>query len=137
MSQNVHRCCDSCWNKRELGREPVRLKEAREDICCLCGSMTASGIYVFDKKAFDHCEGNHPKSSKGEIPYIGFSGETLEKLPDVKDGDTFPCPKCGENHVLQATKEDPRTLFFRCRGQLYLGGASGKLVAFMKPDVSG
>ena len=140
MGKNVHRSCESCWKKRHPDREPTRVKDDPEGPCCSCGSPTASGIYVFDRGTFEFCKGNHDegKSSDG-VPYIGFSNETLEKLPPAKEGDEIKCKRCGEPHILQAAKGGPGTpmLFYSCGGQSYLAGIAGKLVAFQEPDVSG
>lgn len=37
--------CDDCWWKWR-DREPVRMKNADEEKCCLCGDTTHSGIYI-------------------------------------------------------------------------------------------
>jgi hypothetical protein len=44
----THPICDTCYSGMHGDREPVRLNEAvREDEkCCLCGTITRSGIYV-------------------------------------------------------------------------------------------
>lgn len=137
-SKNVHRCCRPCWDKRGPGRDPVRVKESKEDICCICGSMTDSGIYIFDKGTFKHCEGNHSESEESDVPYIGYSNDTLEKCPPVKEGDSLQCRRCGLRHELKAAPGGPPVmLFYSCGGQAYLGGVGGKLVAFVEPDVSG
>lgn len=137
-NKNVHRCCRPCWDKRDPTREPVAVKDSKEDVCCLCGTMTASGIFIFDKETFKYCEGNHPASEKGDVPYIGFSAGTLDKCPPAKEGDSIQCRRCGFRHDLMAAAGGPPvTLFYRCGGKLYLGGIGGKLVAFVEPDVSG
>lgn len=71
------------------------------------------------------------------IPYVGFSNETLNKLPMVKPGDTFgDCPHCGDDHVVEG-KEGDTLYFYTCRGELCLAALAGRLVAFQKPDVTG
>lgn len=140
MDKNIHRCCDSCWNKRDPDREPTRVTDDPEDICCSCGSMTASGIYILDHGTLDFCKGNHSEDKpSGGVPYIGFSNETLAKLPPAKEGDTIKCKRCGEPHLLQAAKGGPGApmLFYHCGGKSYVGGIAGKLIAFQEPDVSG
>lgn len=74
----------------------------------------------------------------GEIPYIGYGNDTLEKLPSVFPGYKFKCPRCGEEHELEAA-DDGRFLigFYRCGGQAYLGAVNGRLVVKAKVDVSG
>jgi len=42
----THIICTACWDKRQPGREPVRVRGAREEPCCFCGRVTAAGIYV-------------------------------------------------------------------------------------------
>ena len=61
MSQWTHGICDECWEEREPGREPARLKPRVLDDCCFCGNMTRSGIYVrADPKTLEHCSQEHP-----------------------------------------------------------------------------
>lgn len=38
--------CEACWRDREPGREPMTLQQPEVEECCLCGSETASGIYI-------------------------------------------------------------------------------------------
>lgn len=40
-------CCEDCWT-RAWGqhREPTRLREPEDEVCCHCGRMTLSGIFV-------------------------------------------------------------------------------------------
>lgn len=140
MGKNVHRFCNSCWNKKDPDREPTRVRDDPKGPCCSCGASTISGIYVFDKGAFDFCKGNHDeKKSSGGVPYIGFSSETLAKLPPAHVGDVIQCKRCGEPHIFQAAEGGPGTpmLFYYCGGESYIGGIAGKLVAFQEPDVSG
>ena len=137
MGKNVHRFCDPCWGRKNPEREPVRVKDDPGGRCCSCGAPTTSGIYVLDRGTFDFCEGNHKEKPSGGVPFIGFSNDTLEKLPPAKEGDTIRCKHCGEPHILQAAKGGSGTLFYTCGGEAYLGGIRGKLVAFQEPDVSG
>lgn len=39
-------CCPHCWADRNPDREPVTVNEREVEQCCICGSSTASGIYV-------------------------------------------------------------------------------------------
>ncbi len=72
-----------------------------------------------------------------ETPYIGFSNETLNQLPDVAAGDMVDCPHCGAQHALEGEK----LLFYTCEegalAPMYLGAVNGKLVIGVKPDASG
>lgn len=38
--------CDECWEKESPDREPARFRDAKREICCLCGEEHESGIYV-------------------------------------------------------------------------------------------
>lgn len=38
--------CDECYSTESPGRDPVRLKEPDIERCCVCGTITSSGIYV-------------------------------------------------------------------------------------------
>lgn len=38
--------CDTCFGKREPGREPVRITPPEREVCCDCGADTDSGIYI-------------------------------------------------------------------------------------------
>lgn len=41
-----HSMCNTCWTKREHGREPIRFENPKAEICCYCGLVTMSGIYT-------------------------------------------------------------------------------------------
>ena len=43
-----HMICDDCWIKERGDRTPVRLLPPYRtlEMCCFCGKMTESGIYV-------------------------------------------------------------------------------------------
>ena len=73
-------------------------------------------------------------------PYIGFSNDNLAKLPKVKAGDEFNCPRCeGRHTLLPANADDGEEicLFYKCGGTAYLGALDGRLIAGQKSDVSG
>lgn len=57
----THSCCDDCFDERTGGREPIRLQDAPEEICCFCGIATVSGIYVREDPDHDElfCGGMH------------------------------------------------------------------------------
>lgn len=38
--------CGTCFADKYPGREPVRIIEAEQEVCCTCGSQTSEGIYV-------------------------------------------------------------------------------------------
>lgn len=38
--------CGTCWDERNPGRAPVRLREPDEETCVYCGKRHRSGIYV-------------------------------------------------------------------------------------------
>lgn len=67
-------------------------------------------------------------------PYIGYSNETLAKLPDMKDGETITCPHCWKTHAVEGTGG---TYFYQCHDKTYLAGVGGKNVVNVKPDVKG
>lgn len=66
-------------------------------------------------------------------PTIGFSNETLERLPHVRSGDTVDCPVCRRRHTLKPSRDqDGRAsetlLVFVCGDEPYLGALNGRLV---------
>lgn len=68
MSRWTHSICVPCWNKREPGREPIRLhvEFISWETCCFCGESHASGIHVREDPAKMLCQGSEgvhaPKS---------------------------------------------------------------------------
>ena len=74
-------------------------------------------------------------------PFIGFGNDTLAKMPKVADGDPIICPRCQGVHKLQCgTSEGVKSdllMFYDCDGKGYLGAVDGRLIAGVKPDVSG
>ncbi len=51
-----HAACESCyWETHE--REPVRLKNPEEEVCCYCGETTKSGIYTRGDPKKTRCKG--------------------------------------------------------------------------------
>ncbi len=73
-----------------------------------------------------------------KIPYVGFSNETLSKLPTCKVGDEFRCPKCGETHTIQPADDGSFIIgFYKCQGKDYLGAVAGHLVVPFQADESG
>lgn len=64
---------------------------------------------------------------------IGFSNETLERLPHVRPGDTLECLVCGRRHVLKASKDEQgqdtdAMLFYLCGNDTYLAALRGHLI---------
>lgn len=61
---------------------------------------------------------------------IGFSNETLERLPRVRAGDTLDCLLCGQQHVLEAIRDEQgqEMLFYLCGDKPYLAALRGHLV---------
>ena len=57
MSRWQHSICDTCWQRREPDREPIRLRDAKPETCCFCGAEHESGIYVRENWAFLLCRG--------------------------------------------------------------------------------
>jgi len=67
-------------------------------------------------------------------PYIGFTNETLDKLPKL--GPTAACPNCGKECEIKESKP-PMLQFISCCGKNYLVGIRGTDISVKKPDVSG
>jgi len=63
MSQWTHSICNDCWKEKEPNRIPHRLIEAgvsnRNEVCCFCGNLTQSGIYVREDPKKLQCKGEH------------------------------------------------------------------------------
>jgi hypothetical protein len=59
----THNICRACWEKRNPGREPVRVLEPPtiEVACCFCGEPTPASIYVRHDGRELHCKGTHPQ----------------------------------------------------------------------------
>ena len=71
-------------------------------------------------------------------PYIGFGNDTLGKMPLVAIGEPIICPLCTQVHKLKGDDNGGDLLmFYRCGNKTYLGAVSRRLVAGIKPDVSG
>lgn len=59
MSKWTHSICDDCWHKKEPEIEPSRLVDVIGNICCFCGLLTTSGIYVREDPTELLCKGVH------------------------------------------------------------------------------
>ena len=58
MSKLDHTMCDSCWEKKQPNREPVRLTISLKPLpCCFCGEPTQSGIFVRAHPTVVKCRG--------------------------------------------------------------------------------
>lgn len=74
----------------------------------------------------------------GDVPYVGFSGDTLARQPRVHKGDIVECPRCGGEHILYACDDGSETLlFYNCGDNTYLGAVAGRLVIGIPADISG
>ena len=62
MTEWTHSLCESCW-RRLWGdeRDPVRVRAAPFEVCCTCGGMHRSGIYVRGNPDDYLCKGVHKK----------------------------------------------------------------------------
>jgi hypothetical protein len=45
----THNICKDCWEERNPGTKPVRLKERHGETCCFCGRKNKDGIFVMEK----------------------------------------------------------------------------------------
>lgn len=60
MSGWNHSLCDDCWYARNPDRQAVRLVNPDMLVCCACGTLTDSGIFVRAAPAsYDYCA--HPE----------------------------------------------------------------------------
>lgn len=69
MSAWIHALCDPCWDKRNPGQQPLRIRSgSREELaCCSCAQFTISGIYARGNPVDYTCAGLHgPVSDTGE-----------------------------------------------------------------------
>ena len=46
MSDFTQPLCEECWIERNGERQPVRLREAELERCCLCAKYNTDGIYT-------------------------------------------------------------------------------------------
>lgn len=61
LSKWIHSICVECWNARNSGHEPVRLKAIYRtaDSCCFCGHQHKSGIFIRQAPDKLMCKGIH------------------------------------------------------------------------------
>jgi hypothetical protein len=78
--------------------------------------------------------GFSPSNGSGtRTPYVGFSNQTLDRLPAVKPGDEITCGVCGKRHALEAAADGSTLLlFYKCGETLYLGAVRGRSVVGQK-----
>lgn len=60
-----------------------------------------------------------------DIPFIGYTLDTLARLPHLHPGDLIDCPACDERHLVDGER---RLLWYRCGGEQYLAGVDGRCV---------
>jgi len=68
------------------------------------------------------------------VPYIGFTNESLSKLPKL--GPTASCPKCGKECDIKYSNP-PLLQFISCCGKYYLVGVEGIDISVKTPDMFG
>jgi hypothetical protein len=70
-----------------------------------------------------------------DVPFVGYTNDTLAALADVRAGDMVDCPHCPYRHPTSGTGD---ILFFACptTGRTYLAGVGGKNVIGVEPDAS-
>jgi hypothetical protein len=67
VSKWNHRCCAACWRKRNPdGREPHHLTTDAGGICCVCGILDASGIFIRADPESLKCQGLGPEHEDSE-----------------------------------------------------------------------
>ena len=59
LSPWTHPMCESCWKQRDPTREPYRLELGSLELCCFCGAVTCSGIFVRNDPKALLCKGQH------------------------------------------------------------------------------
>ena len=62
-----------------------------------------------------------------KIPFVSFSNDELAKAPACVEGSKVLCERCGQEHVLEASKP-PMLLFYKCGSGTYLAGLKGAFV---------
>lgn len=70
----------------------------------------------------------------GEIPFVAFGNDELEKKPELTKYDSIKCAECGQTHRMECGidqktgKESDLILFYTCGPKSYLAGVAGKSV---------
>ena len=70
------------------------------------------------------------------VPYVGYSNETLARLPPLKAGDLVTCPRCAEGHPVYDSAP-AGLLWIKCGRSQLLAGVHGRRTLGTKVDVSG
>jgi len=54
----MHQMCDKCWDKMRPGRGKRRASFRKEtpEVCCYCGQLNVSGIYITTEPVSTHCQ---------------------------------------------------------------------------------
>jgi hypothetical protein len=55
----THLACYACYAEREPDRDPVRLGDQPEAVCCFCGQMTEDGVWYRADSKDCVCPANH------------------------------------------------------------------------------
>ncbi len=55
----THSCCVGCWNLRNPDRATEGSRDGPLELCCFCGKVTKSGIYVREDSRLLDCGGAH------------------------------------------------------------------------------
>jgi hypothetical protein len=109
MAEWTHNLCERCWftnrkySAHESGgfRQPTRVND-QNDICCLCGVPTVSGIYVRANQSEMLCKGDHEHPDKWS-PLLGepvpatatvtrdddYTPEAIDRTQDQSPGSQF------------------------------------------------
>jgi hypothetical protein len=61
MSEWTHSICEDCWDKEHPERKAHRLSLGDEAMCCYCGTIHNSGIYVREDPDKLPCKGVHTR----------------------------------------------------------------------------
>jgi hypothetical protein len=76
-----------------------------------------------------------------KTPYVGFSNDTLDQQPILRDGNQIKCPHCNNHHEVECGTVDGKKsdllMFFKCGDLVYLAGVDGRSVLGQKSDCSG
>ncbi len=59
VSKWTHVSCGSCYSRMNPGREPSKVVDATEEICCFCRKITDEGIFVRADPNSALCKGEH------------------------------------------------------------------------------
>lgn len=57
MSKWTHNICLECWTEGNPNRIAYSVKEAEQEVCCVCGAQNKDGIYFRADGATLQCKG--------------------------------------------------------------------------------